>query len=338
MAHTPGEIYFVRETVLGTDELSPFVKIGLVAKERASAERLKEHQTGNPRRLFNQAVIKTDAVHRVEALMHRLFATHRVSGEWFKFETDGDLQSAISKAQELSNEMASYMPVFRKAEELGQVASIDGKILSPSNDIMQAVQNYRESSLEVAMCDERISLIGTKFREALDSGVDLQDVAKEKTISPVPKFNVTIFKKNHKETYDAFVIKNPTWAAKFSWLPLSLEPSDLSEEFFTEMLDIEAAIDEVGSVDDAYKLNEPLLRLTKLKALSEWKFDLAEAQIKVFCDDAEGIEGVCTWDRKASTRAKFDEGKFAQEMPDLWLEYTLPREAYTRLTVARRQS
>ena len=51
MALTPGEIYFVRETDYLTKELTPYVKIGLVraAEFRDTANRILEHQTGNPR-------------------------------------------------------------------------------------------------------------------------------------------------------------------------------------------------------------------------------------------------------------------------------------------------
>ena len=79
MDYVSGEIYFVRER---TDNgFSPFVKIGLVHGIRDSLTRLKEHQTGNPRRLFidEKQVVRTEAVDRVEAQMHKIFSPKRVS-------------------------------------------------------------------------------------------------------------------------------------------------------------------------------------------------------------------------------------------------------------------
>ncbi len=57
----PGEVYFVSETDRLTKEVSSYVKIGLVRERdgRSSAERLDEHQTGNPRKLGLLEVVKT---------------------------------------------------------------------------------------------------------------------------------------------------------------------------------------------------------------------------------------------------------------------------------------
>ena len=54
-----GEIYFIREQLAGG--YSEFTKIGLVREKdgRSSADRIKEHQTGNPRPLMPIEVIPT---------------------------------------------------------------------------------------------------------------------------------------------------------------------------------------------------------------------------------------------------------------------------------------
>ena len=64
MILTPGEIYFLGEKDLKTGENSPFVKIGLVRENesRGTADRLKDHQTGNPRLLHIVKIVKTPLV------------------------------------------------------------------------------------------------------------------------------------------------------------------------------------------------------------------------------------------------------------------------------------
>ena len=96
MKLTPGELYFIRERDKQTKEISRYVKIGLVKEkdDRASKERALEHQTGNPRELLIHKVIKTPAISEIENIVHGLFATERVSGEWFDF-SESKLQEAI---------------------------------------------------------------------------------------------------------------------------------------------------------------------------------------------------------------------------------------------------
>ena len=59
MDHDRGEIYLIREQLVGG--YSEFTKIGLVRENegRNSADRAKEHQTGNPRPLVPIELIPT---------------------------------------------------------------------------------------------------------------------------------------------------------------------------------------------------------------------------------------------------------------------------------------
>jgi hypothetical protein len=87
MKLTAGEIYFVGERDLKTSEITTYVKIGIVREgakgPRTSVQRLDEHQTGNLRQLFFHEVIETPAVEEIETRLHKAFAQHGVSGEWF---------------------------------------------------------------------------------------------------------------------------------------------------------------------------------------------------------------------------------------------------------------
>ncbi len=40
---TPGNLYFIRDIDYLTDEISKYVKIGIVTKDRTTETRLKEH-------------------------------------------------------------------------------------------------------------------------------------------------------------------------------------------------------------------------------------------------------------------------------------------------------
>lgn len=337
MSYRPGEIYFVRENILGTNDLSSFVKIGLVADQRTSAERLKEHQTGNPRRLHNQAVIETPAVHRVEAMLHRIYAPHRVSGEWFDFKDEAQILEVIENVKTLSGEVAKVVPIFDEAETLAAKPSHTG--LLPSTVAIQAVADrWAVATAKVAMCTGIRSTISGKFVEALKAGVDVKGAAIEKEVYPKPKFNTTLFKKEHKEKYQEYSKVAASFSATFKSLISSVDPSTLDAQFLEQITKIEAMLAQVEKLEDAYLLNEPLLLVTHLLALAEWDRDIAEAELKVACGTAAGIEGICTWERKASTKTSLDTDKLANLEPDLFLQYFLPRESYSRITVNRKRN
>jgi hypothetical protein len=87
-----GEIYFIGEKDLRTKEVSRYFKVGIVREnpdnaDRDSTQRLLEHQTGNPRELYIESVVKTDQVELVETLLHKKFATLGVRGEWMLLDS-----------------------------------------------------------------------------------------------------------------------------------------------------------------------------------------------------------------------------------------------------------
>jgi hypothetical protein len=67
-------------------------------------------------------------------------------------------------------------------------------------------------------------------------------------------------------------------------------------ELFLEFIDAE--ISAVKSVEESALLNEPLLSLTKQKALSSHELEVAKAQLRVGCGRNLAIEGVCPWKRQ----------------------------------------
>jgi hypothetical protein len=79
LSTSAGEIYFIGEKDLRTKELTQYFKVGIVREneenaDRDSTQRLLEHQTGNPRELYIESVVKTDLVELVETLLHKKFA------------------------------------------------------------------------------------------------------------------------------------------------------------------------------------------------------------------------------------------------------------------------
>lgn len=337
MARKHGEIYFVRESIIGSDELSPFVKIGLVAEARTSEKRLLEHQTGNPRRLLNQVVIETIAVHRVEAQMHRLFAPYRIGGEWFKFEDEKLVLEAIAKAKSLAADMARSEPIFDLAEELEKKASTGE--LKPANLDIAALSSQIASAMgKIGACQSVEKVISAKFLEAIERGEDLQGAVEVREVQKEPKFSLTQFRKAHKDLASAYDDSSPEWSQKFQCLIKATDFESLDEDFKEELAKIVAYVEQVTDSKLAHLLNEPKLELIRLRTTAEWDLELATAELKIQVGDRPGIEGVCTWERGYKPKKTFNKGKFAAEHPDLYMEFTLTPAVYKAVIESKKKN
>jgi hypothetical protein len=210
--------------------------------------------------------------------------------------------------------------------------------LEPTAEATGLAEAYAIAKAKVSLCKTLALEIKAKLSAAIEAGEDVKGAAKTKTVKPAPKFSVTKLKSDHKELYEKYCIKTYAIAETFKVL---VEPPDrdkLDREFLDEFESIEIAVVEITDLSDAYLLNLSQLALTRLESLSQWDMDLAEAELQNLCGEHEGIDGVCSWVRKESSTSKFDVDTFANENLELWLEYTLPRDEYTRLLVNKKKS
>ena len=113
MATAAGEIYFIGEKDLRTKEFTQYFKVGIVREnennaDRDSTQRLLEHQTGNPRELYIESVVKTELVELVETLLQKKFAPLGVRGEWMLLDSD-ELAKVKSEAEILAAEASEII-------------------------------------------------------------------------------------------------------------------------------------------------------------------------------------------------------------------------------------
>lgn len=340
MSFQPGEIYFVRENI--ENGFGPYVKIGLVAQKegRDSLSRLKEHQTGNPRVLSidKKQIVLTEAVHRVEAQLHKLFAPSRVSGEWFNFPEEKHVNAAIDEARRLAEDVAKIVPIFEQAEALSKTPSSENKI-SADQEALDLVNEIARAKTELAKLNDLEAIIAEKFKEAVSKGSDLKGAVKVVNVTYKPEFNLDAFRDENPALYRKYIEIVESWRQKFTPPTKKLAFEELPEEFKTQVLEIEKLINTVTSPENAYLLNEPQLLITNLKALSEWDYEVAIAKLKLLCGANAGIEGVCTWSRKfADPKEVFNEKKFVEENPEIYLDYLAEAKTGTYIRAAKRKA
>ena len=160
-----GQIYFL-------DEIDPrgpqsnYIKIGKISpndKGRSSLDRLKEHQTGNPRQLNERYVLETLAdVSKLESILHNSFSTRRIRDEWF-ITQKGNIDSFVEKAKEINIALEEEIPLNQSIKDFGseEDKGEEKKSCSESEDLHNLIKNEEEIINDL---NQRKKLIDYKLR------------------------------------------------------------------------------------------------------------------------------------------------------------------------------
>ena len=119
-----GFIYFLGEKDALTGETTEYVKIGQTGSDREVSDRIDEHQTGNPRVVFDRGSFQVVSVDTVETHLHHAFAEYRVLGEWFCLGT-GPLKAAMEEGSRLNALLEEARTALATEAESKDVESCD---------------------------------------------------------------------------------------------------------------------------------------------------------------------------------------------------------------------
>ena len=323
---TPGEIYFVRELDLLTHEVSRYVKVGLVRESdgRSSLERLDEHQTGNPRRLTLEKVIKTPAVSAVEGMLHGLFAANRVSGEWFDFD-EKTLQDCIREAERLQKEVVANIEIISEAARLKDVPSTD-EIKQPNKEIEDHFSNYIDASFCLSQCKNMDAEIRELLIEAEQKEENVQHLIEKQERKGRTVLDKEALQKNHPDVFSRFLTVETKISGKVTFAKVDLLENSmglLGPDVDQCMHEIYEAINKVSTGQAPIdSLQDHRLRLEEFTSASEWHQEIAIANIKAFCGNAKEIEGIFKWPRIEVSKEVFNEKLFKESEPDLYAQYS----------------
>jgi hypothetical protein len=341
MSYDRGEIYFVHEATGGNAERSPFIKIGLVAfaEGRNSYQRLTEHQTGNPRKLYlkSDQIIETEAVNVVELRLHQIFAQYRVQGEWFDFPTDDLLEKAVTQARALSEEMNQFVPIFKRAEELENENS-NGLVKPQTDEDKELLARALEAQMKIKRIEELQDLIMTLLTLAKERGEDIGSVAKTVVKNYKPTFDAKSFKEDNPDVWEKYAVDVEKKDKSFR---LKINPKDehlKDQEFIAQVEELVEILKSIESGDQVDRVNEPNLKLTQLKGAAKWDLEIAKAKLKVSIGQHDEIEGICTWKRATKLVRVLDEERLASEEPDLVKKYVSTPAPKEVIQAKRRKS
>ena len=311
---TPGWLYFLREKDYRTLEFSSYVKVGIVRAsdaerfDRGVEDRIKEHQTGNPRTLVSHAHVRSHMVERVETLMHRHLAVHRIEGEWFDFSETQQLNDAIDLARSFALEAEQSVGDFEQAELLAKQLSIDPSF-DPPAEILEVHKRLSILKAALTFCD---AADRRKHRALNELGGQALGVVRQ-VERKVAKFDlegfaaefpdiIAEFTKPHTSISQRFSLATSQDAGIKAWV--QQEARDVWDECARgPLIVLDAA--ENGDVTGA-ELNRAWHPVTAWQATTQWEIQRLEAAVKRACGLAQGITGVCDWRRVEKTVDKLD--------------------------------
>jgi len=337
-----GELYFLGEIDLRSQSMTPFVKIGIVkeSQDRDTAKRLKEHQTGNPRRIVEIAIIGTSRVERIETLLHQTFAPVGVGGEWF--ELGGDrLTDAITHAQNLADSMTGAEETLRLAEGLNDHLS-HGEPLKSDESLVAHHRRCLELRAVSKAIDSAQTLVKNALGEAASNGIDVSRFVQVIRREASPAFDKKAFQLAHPEEWMEFQVEYMRADKRF--LPARDPSLDLSVERLAPVVarlasEVETTIDSgTSDIDSIAHLHSLSLDLLREGAAIDFEADRVEAELKVACGEAPGIEGICSWKRVMIPDTKLDVKALAEQHPELHQRYLTPKSPVISINVARNRN
>lgn len=297
-------------------------KIGIVRdneKARSVDERLREHQTGNPRELFVAHSEPTPMVERLETLLHGHYASRRIGGEWFELP-DRDLDDVIATAATHISDAGMLTPFLQRALELSSTPS-NGTIASANAEHQQlhtellAVRDQLKAS-KVAIEHLVAELLAAQHaQQPSRPWVQIEHKACRQT------FDKAAFEAAHPTIYDRFLIEQETFKKTFRVTALKGAKTDLSELNPSLADTIRLAQAMRAATSEGEVIHSTYLRVLEIQAPLVWRDELLEARLRAACGEYDAISGICTWKRETVYRPGFDSDTFKNEHPDLYEQF-----------------
>lgn len=321
-----GEIYIVGEYQIGTSIPTGQYKIGMVQNDSTSVDRLSDHQTGNPNKLFLAAVVPVEATYLVEQLMHIRWDANRISLEWFRFTT-ADITQAVTDINTLDAQhgpsVVQLRNVYFAAPTSGSNPSLTPALLLQAEQLRDDAYDLCKDMAQLKFTSETLKL-QILTQNGLNASVDCVTTVKVK--ASYSEFSESLLPAALKATYmtktrkrkDDFrflftqapaqicniSLASAHWRSLFSaeetahgnarslWTSMepTITPSTVNANVQLRSAGIEA-------LHDAYTS-----QLRQYRALDE-QLKVIEVNLKVMCYDYEEIPNVCRWRRVAQSNS-----------------------------------
>jgi hypothetical protein len=338
-----GEIYFIGEKDLRSKQVTPYFKVGIVREnaenaDRDSTQRLLEHQTGNPRELYIESVVKTDLVELVETLLHKKFAPLGVRGEWMLLNP-AELADVQKAAEDLAKEAGEITADIEQAEKLSKVVSDEE--LVPATDELKALNElYLESNAKLKSCDQMQDVIKDILAGALEDEDEEEEVGvfvqvQERKGRSI--FDEEAFKGKYGSSYTQFTVPKSTDKATATFSGsrgFKREFKEFDPNFASLVDGFDPLVEKIKAGKEKKEILHGFsLELRRVNAEALWTKMKAESKIKVACGSHAGIDGLFKWVRTERVTQSLDRKALKEAHPELVAEFTTVGETVKAVIV-----
>lgn len=186
-----GDIYLIRDRDLRVTPpvQSTYLKIG-IAKDTPS--RVKDHQTGNPRKVETTYRQLVPGKSELETFLHHYFSTDRIRGEWFWIDGAREASDVMPILTAHHNEQIAHQANLVVIDTVK--GSIDNGTERAPTTVEQTLSDELKTAEELlAMANAQHEIHGYNLRAMLSSGNGIDGVITLKQKLSPAKFDKTAF-------------------------------------------------------------------------------------------------------------------------------------------------
>jgi hypothetical protein len=230
-----------------------------------------------------------------------------VRSEWFLLNSR-ELQQAVLMSERLAKEAFVHLPVIEKAKKLASVVSTDKRLTATSDarewhvklmTAKEALKHCRELRTEYSSIAADLSARERKQAELEDLIVTERYVA--------TTFDEAGFAAKHPRIFERFLTATSSVSGRFTPARLTVDLAEMDRELSDFGKRFSQACGRVRNgkmkFGDLFALHQDL---EYFEGAYLWDEEIADAQLRVMCGTASGIDGLCTWNRTEKTNTHLD--------------------------------
>ena len=340
-----GYLYFIRERDHLTDEIGPYVKIGLTRDVRPVAERISDHKTGNPRDEYSEYDLHVPMVDHLEKYLHHYFADQRISGEWFLMSTDEVLNEAVPVAQKVAAEQAITKPGLLNLDLL-KTSQSNGKTRKATPHETALHEKYIEADKAIKNAKAEMKILDSSLRSMVGNanGIERVLILQQKTQSDVfdqDGFTSELSEELLKLCQSTSMTGNgnPSIISKIGLKTFDKELDEkvkLAAKNHPTKFPLSNKKNQSRAIDDNIKATHmEFLRSKRAIKTLEWEMRQIEVELANSLASDDEIEGIIRWQRsQPEEQTGFSRAEAKKHFPELFAKHCTPRPDHIAVKIA----
>jgi hypothetical protein len=346
----PGEVYVIGEYQPGTNTPTGRYKIGITQNNRTTYERITEHQTGNPNRLFIYGFVACEASYLVEKLMHNQWNANRIGQEWFNL-TATELAQVMADIAAFEAQHGQNIVAIRTAY---YAAPNPGDHPSLSAAQITRAQTLRDNAYVLCRDMARLKFESETLQYQLlnMNGVNavVDSVSRIKITPSYTEFSPSLLPAAVRAQYTTLAQKRKDdfrflftqtraqvcdislssthWINEHNALYVALQ---VEKNNWTTTVQPTISIATANTTNQTRTAAHETLHDQYVQKLRDYdekntEKELIELELRILCANYEGIAGVCRW-RRPTQNPKFNQPEFKVLEPALFVDpaYQAPK-------------